>query len=407
MPVKNSDGFMGEFEGFIEGIDPFFSEKLRKKNIKTPTAIQKIIIPRILNNESLAFCSETGTGKTFAYLLPVLQNITGGGADPQNKGRCRALILSPTLELCSQIKNEASFLLRGLEIGGRSMYENFKPLLVTSAMNTGRQIDTIKKNKPAIIAANAARLLRLLNMGKLKLNHAEYLILDEADRLISDEQAEETAEVLKYVNPGAVKIACSATLSQKTLARLRALWGETPVYESGEQEILRNNILHWAVWAEDRDKVNALRSFLSAARPKRALVFAERAEIISEIVSKLNHHKYGASGLYSGIDKKTRGNALEDFRSGRLPVLVCSDLAARGLDIEDVTHIVTMGVNEDYEVYIHRAGRTARAGKKGVMLSIGSEADLRRLRAIEQRLKIIVYPKILYKGRICSPDEFD
>jgi superfamily II DNA/RNA helicase len=247
----------------------------------------------------------------------------------------------------------------------------------------------------------------LASAGKLKLNRTEYLILDEADRLVSDEQAEETGELLRRVNPSAVKIACSATLSPKTRLRLNALFGETPVYESDEQEILRNNILHWALWAEDRDRVNTLRSFLSAVRPKKALVFAERAALIDEIVSKLSHHKYSVAGIYSGMDKKVRKNALEDFRLGRVGALVSSDLAARGLDIENVTHIVTMGVNPDAEVYIHRAGRTARAGKKGVMVSIGSEKDLRNLRLIEKKLGLVVYPKILYKGRVYRPEEFE
>jgi superfamily II DNA/RNA helicase len=247
----------------------------------------------------------------------------------------------------------------------------------------------------------------LLNARKLKLSGIEYLILDEADRLISEEQAEETGELLRRVNPSAVKIACSATLSPKNRLRLNALLGDAPVYESDEQEILRNNILHWAVWAEDRDRINTLRSFLSAARPKKALVFAERAVLIDEIVSKLSHHKYNTAGIYSGMDKKARKNALENFRLGRVKVLVSSDLAARGLDIENVTHIVTMGVNPDAEVYIHRAGRTARAGKKGTMVSIGSEKDLRNLRLIEKKLGLVVYPKILYKGMICQPEEFE
>ncbi|MDR0383427.1 MAG: C-terminal helicase domain-containing protein, partial [Spirochaetaceae bacterium] len=133
----------------------------------------------------------------------------------------------------------------------------------------------------------------------------------------------------------------------------------------------------------------------------------ERAVLIDEIVSKLSHHKYSITGIYSGMDKKTRKNALENFRLGRVNALVSSDLAARGLDIENITHIVTMGVNPDAEVYIHRAGRTARAGKKGVMVSIGSEKDLHNLRLIEKKLGLVVYPKILYKGKICQPEEFE
>ncbi|MDR2343223.1 MAG: DEAD/DEAH box helicase [Spirochaetaceae bacterium] len=393
---------MRNYTGFIEGIDDFFSERLRQKNIQTPTAIQKMVIPRILDKKNILFRSETGTGKTLAYLLPVLQNIINDGGPTDH---CRILVAAPTLELCSQIKKEMDFLLKDIEINGCPV--KIKSLLASGAGNIDRQIEGIRKDKPAVIAANTGRLLRLVNMNKLKLHRLEYLILDEADRLASDEHWEETSELAGRVNPGIVKIACSATLPKKSRPRLDSILGETLVMESDEQEILRNQITHWAFWAEERDKINVLRSFLSAAHPKKVLVFSERAESIQQIVSKLNHHKYGAAGIYSGIGKKERKTALDNFRAGRIPVLVSSDLAARGLDIENITHIVTMDVPEDSDVYIHRAGRTARAGRKGVMLSIGNEKDLHRLRVIEKKLSLVVYPKILYRGRICSPDEFE
>jgi superfamily II DNA/RNA helicase len=390
---------------FIEGINSFFSEKLYRKNIQTPTAIQKLVIPHILNRENILFRSQTGTGKTFAYLLPVLQNIIYNYSTPRSTGHCRVLVSAPTLELCSQIKNEIDFLLKNLEIDNHPL--DIKSLLVSGAGNIDRQIKDLKKYKPDIITANTGRLLQLMNMNRLKLSKIEYLILDEADKLTADDHWAETQELLKRVNPDSVKIACSATLPKKIRPRLDAILGELLVCESDEQEILRSYITHWALWAEDRDKINTLRSFLSAARPKKALVFSERASSIQEIVSKLNHHKYDAAGIYSGMEKKERKRALDDFRSGRIPVLVSSDLAARGLDIENITHIITLGIPEEEEIYIHRAGRTARAGKKGIMISIGNEKDLRRLRRIEKNLALIVYPKILYKGKICSPDEFE
>lgn len=389
---------------FIDGIDNSFSKKLRQRNIQTPTAIQKIVIPYILDKRGILFRSQTGTGKTFAYLIPVLQNIIN--SNTRTSG-CRALIISPTLELCSQIKNEIDFLLDGLEIDGRPACEKLSPQLISGSGNIDRQIEGIRKNKPAVISANMGRLSQLLRMKKIKLDNVEYLIFDEADRIIAEEYSGEAEELLKNISPDAVKIGCSATLPQKIRLSLSALLGTEIILESDEQEILRDSILHWALWAEDRDKINTLRSFLSAARPKKALVFSDRAASIEEIVSKLNHHKYNSAGLYSGMDKNKRKNALRDFRSGKTPILAASDLAARGLDIENITHIITMSVSEDSDVYIHRAGRSARAGKKGVMVSIGNEKELRSLRSIEKKLGIVVYPKILYKGRICSPEEFE
>jgi superfamily II DNA/RNA helicase len=398
-------GAIGGSVNFIDGIDVFFSERLRKKNIQTPTVVQRKVIHHILDKKNIIFRSETGTGKTLAYLLPVLQNMINDSGGAESAGYCRVLIVSPTLELCSQIKKEIDFLIENLEINGRPAH--IKSLLVSGAGSIDRQVQYIRKDKPAIITANTNRLIRLVGMNRLKLHKLEYLILDEADRLVSDELWDETRELTRCVNPDAVKIACSATLPEGIRPRLDSILGGALVCESDEQEILRNNILHWALWAEDRDKINTLRSFLSAARPKKTLVFSERSESIREIATKLNYHKYGAAGIYSGMEKKARKNALDNFCTGRIPVLVSSDLAARGLDIENITHIVTMGVLESSDTYIHRAGRTARAGRKGVMVSIGNEKELRRLRVIEKKLSIVVYPKILYGGRICSPDEFE
>lgn len=390
-------------DGFIEGIDNYFSQKLLSKNIKAPTAIQKIVIPRILNKESVLFRSQTGTGKTFAYLLPVLQNIINGGPPVTNS----VLIVSPTLELCSQIKNEIDFLLGGIDDDAGRVYKGLKSILVTGSGSITRQADGIRKLKPAIIVGNSKRLLQLSDLKKLRLNQVKYIILDEVDRLIADELIEETKDLLSRADKSAIKIACSATLSPKNKSRIESILGTMTICESDEQEILRGSIQHLALWCEERDKINTLRSFLSAALPKKALVFAERSEAINNIVAKLNHHKYNAAGLYSGMEKKERKAALDAFRSGKAAVLVSTDVAARGLDIENITHIVTVGVNPDSEVYIHRAGRTARAGKKGVMVSIGDERELRYLQTIEKKLGIAVYPKVLYKGQIFSADEVE
>ncbi len=173
--------------------------------------------------------------------------------------------------------------------------------------------------------------------------------------------------------------------------------------ETDEQEILRDRISHWAIFSESRSKNQTLVSFLAAAKPKKTLVFTGRSNEAEKVTSILQRKKIAAAALFSGMDKKDRKDAMERFRSGKAAVLVSSDLAARGLDIPGISHVIALDVSEDRDVYIHRAGRTGRAGKKGIMVSIGDEAEMRRLAALEKKLGIAVYPKELYGGKVREP----
>jgi superfamily II DNA/RNA helicase len=368
-----------------------------ERGIREPTEIQRRMIPPLLAGENALFRAPTGTGKTFAYLIPLFQRFLAGEAGPGPL----ILICAPTYELCSQIKAEADFLLGGKARTG---------LLIGSA-NISRQIEALKRERPPVIAGNPGRLLQLGRMGKLKLRPLRALVLDEGDRLLSDELRGETEELVRLLPPDRQSAACSATLSGKSRERLLPLLGEPCRQEEAEEnEILRGRIEHWAFFCEGREKADFLRSFLAAAMPGKAgsspfkaLVFTGRGWDAGKIVSRLQYHKVKALGLYGDMDKLKRREAAEAFRSGRVPVLVSSDLAARGLDFPGVSHIIALDVPEDPEAYIHRAGRTARAGRRGIMVSIGDGEEMRRLAVLEKRLGIAVYPKELYGGRINAP----
>jgi superfamily II DNA/RNA helicase len=393
------------------GISPFFVEKLSRRNINEPTEIQKLVIPRILNGENTLFRSATGTGKTFAYLLPLFERLCETESAPSP----RILIVAPTLELCSQIKQEADFLfLKKRQETERSQdtvpestlpqnaprFPDPKVSLIIGSANMSRQIDALKKEKPAVIVGNTARILQLARMNKLKLNKLEVLMLDEADRLTSDEMLDETKALVELINPKRQVIACSATIPAKTRERLRSLFGEMVFLETEEQEILRKMIEHWAFFSENRKKVPCLCSFLEASHAKKALVFTGNTGQVGNITAQLQHHKIGADGLFSGMDKQARRQAVDTFKQGKLRVLVSSDLAARGLDIPDIDYVISLDVPFEPDAYIHRAGRTGRAGKRGRMITIGDEDELRRFSLLEKKLGITVYPKAVYGGRI-------
>jgi len=395
------------------GISPTLAERLKERSIVNPTAIQGTVIPRLLDGKDTVFRSATGTGKTFAYLLPILQQID---SDARENGASRnglaALICAPTLELCSQIKTEIDFL------------SSLPSSLLIGSVRLDNQIENLKKTRPVIAVGNPSRLLVLAKMGKLRLQNLRFLILDEADRLTAGELVDDTKEFLALVsrsrragkeNPAAnlCSAACSATVGSKTRALLGPLFENAEVIESDDHEILRERIEHWALFSEKRRKVQTLRSLLSALKGKkakiRALVFTSRSDEAGKILSQLQYHHISAAGLFGKIEKKPltpneRKAALDSFREGKADVLVSTDLAARGLDIPNIGFVVALDVPEDKEVYIHRAGRTGRAGKRGTMITIGDETQMRLLVSLEKKLKIRVQPKELYYGKICAPE---
>jgi superfamily II DNA/RNA helicase len=404
------------------GVLPFFSSRLGERNIYKPTDIQVRVIPELLEGWSLAFRSATGTGKTFAYLVPLLQRFGALPAPAGGYSGPAVLILAPTSELCSQIRAEAEFLINA---PARLPEDAVPPAgLLIGSGNLKRQIGVLKTDRPAVVVGNPGRVLLLARMGKLKFGALRSLVFDEGDRLAADDLRGETLELLEFIAgarksgrgravsgeiPEAgdpprrdgelVRVACSATLSAKNLGILLPFMGEdVKIIETAEQEILRERIQHWAIWSEGRRKIETLRSFLAAVKPRKALVFTGRSWDAEHIVSRLGH--LSAAALYGHMGKNRRRDAAAGFRSGKIAVLVSSDLAARGLDIPEITHVIALDVPQDGEGYIHRAGRTGRAGKRGIMVSIGDETEMRRLALLEKRLGLTVYPKELYRGQV-------
>jgi len=398
---------MNVFNDF--GLNDFLLAKLKERQIEKPTAIQSLIIPRLLAGKGTVFRSATGTGKTFAYLLPALHLLSACKEAGRLAHGPSLLICAPTLELCSQIKAEVDFL------------SPLPSALLIGSVKVDKQIETLKRVKPDIIVGNQGRLLALSKMGKLKFNNLRFLVLDEADRLTSAECIDETKELLAAIERSAKRgaqenslcsVACSATVGAKDSAQFGTLFNCAEVVECSDHEILRERIEHWAIFSEKRRKVQTLRSLLAALKTKKsrvkALVFTSRGDEAGLLLSRLQYHHVSAAGLFGKVGKKPlsgaqRTEALDSFREGKVDVLVSTDLAARGLDIAGITHVIAMDVPQDGEVYIHRCGRTARAGKRGVMVTIGDETQMHLLASLEKKLKIRVCPKELYEGRVCVP----
>ena len=404
---------MNSFEEL--GVHPCFTEKLKERSIVKPTAIQSLVITRLLEGGNILFRSATGTGKTFAYLLPALHDLVCAEENVNYSGGPAVLICAPTFELCSQIKEEVDFLTASKDRRG------LKSALLIGSVKIDKQIESLKKIKPAVAAGSLSRLLVLAKMKRLDFSNLRFLILDEADRLTAQECIEETEELLAIIKRNTDKrknnilrlAACSATVGIKTREQLGVLFKDAEILKSDDHEIIRERIEHWAVFSEKRRKVQTLRSLLAALKNGKsrikALVFTSRNDEAGKILSQLQYHHIKAEGLFGKMIKKPitgvqRREALDSFKNGGIEVLVCTDLAARGLHIPGVTHVISLDVPSDGEQYIHRCGRTGRAGKHGVMVTIGDETQMRLLASLEKKLKIIVYPKELFQGRVCAPD---
>lgn len=369
------------------GVKESIIQILSKLDISTPSLIQQKTIPEVLQNKNVVFESETGTGKTFAYLLPLIQNLENCKSNED-----KIIILAPTYELASQIKLTAS------------QVTSLKASLFIGGTPIKRQIEVLK-DKPQIIIGNPSRILELIHLKKLKTSNVRALVLDEADRLVSVEIADETKKLISTIPCDAQFIACTATLNQNTKHTLKGLFSNLSEIILPKEDILSKKITHYALFAESRDKISTLKSFILAENPEKVLVFTSRADQVENIAQKLQYKKVDCMTLHAKTDKKERKAAIDRFRNGKCRILITSDLASRGLDIPGITHIVQMDLPSNEDFFVHRSGRTARAGKSGINVVIGDEYEMRKYAALEKKLGLKVYPKMLYKGKLVNPSD--
>ena len=386
---------MTDLTTFLDlGITEELNAKLQENNLVTPTAVQSKVIPEILQNKSLLFQSETGTGKTLAFLLPILQNIK------EEEKSVQAIILSPTHELSSQIKSEIQKI------------SNFKTMLCIGGTPLKRQIETLKE-KPKVIIGSPVRIKELIFLKKIKTNSVRTIVFDEIDRLIEPEIRDDTVDLLKLLNSDVQLIGCSATVKpnvkkifETALSSMREN-SQIEYIELPLEDILQKRITHWAIYAEQRNKIDTLRSLINAIKPEKLLIFTAKTDQVANITQKLQFKKIDCVGLHSKTDKIQRKTIIDRFKSGKTKILITSDLAARGLDIQGVTHIVQMDLPSNDDFFIHRAGRTGRAGNTGINIVIGDGYEMKKYSNLEKKLKLVVYPKVLHSGKVVNPMDFD
>ncbi len=340
---------------------------------ETPTPIQQKVIPILLSQPSdIIGLAQTGTGKTAAFGLPLLHYI-----DTSVK-HVQALVLSPTRELCMQIQNE--FAKYGQYIDG------FQSVAVYGGVPIMGQIREIK-SKPQVIVATPGRLMDLLERKALNLDEVKFVVLDEADEMLNMGFREDIDVILKTTPAREHTWLFSATMSNEVRGiakRFMKEWQELSVTVANSTN---ENIDHQYYVTNHHNRFETLQRLLDFAPGIYGIIFTRTKNDCQEIAEKLMKQGYHVSPLHGDMDQKMRSKVMDRFKSKQLQAIVATDVAARGIDVNDITHVINYELPDDPEVYTHRSGRTARAGKSGICMSIVTPREISNIRNIERIVK--------------------
>lgn len=331
---------------------------LASHGITTPTPIQKEIIPAIFEGRDVIAQSETGSGKTLSFAIPIIESMN-------RRDGLRALVIAPTRELASQIAGEFIKFSDGKHLGITAVYGGV-------SINEQRR----KLERTNIIVGTPGRLLDLLNRGMLSLDSVQTVVLDEADRMLDMGFIRDIEKILHRIPAERKMLLFSATISREIQALARKFLRD-PVNVEMESKV-KPELLHQTYYQTSSDQKQALLVHLLKAERDLALVFCNRKHITKRLADRLSREGIAARCLNGNMSQPQRDKATNDFRNKRYNVLVATDVAARGLDIEGISHVYNYEIPRDVESYTHRVGRTARAGKHGQAISLvagGEEQD--------------------------------
>lgn len=356
-------------------LTPDLIAALAKQQIIDPMPVQSAAIPVLLAGKDAYLKAETGTGKTLAYLLPLFARI-----DP-TQAATQVVIVAPTHELAIQIHRQSCDLAQNAGLAIRSV-------LLIGGTATARQIEKLK-GKPHVVVGSPGRIVELIERGKLKPQHIRAVVVDEADRLLQDEGLRWIQKIVDAAPPARQLVFASATIEGHTKRVLATLAPEVVMLSPGAAAV-NENIRHLYLVCEERDKPDLLRKLLHAFDVPRSIVFVHRNDVAERVAAKLSHHNLAVADLSAELDKLERKQAMDGIRSGTISIMIASDLAARGLNIPEVTHVFNLDVPTMSKAYLHRVGRTGRAGARGMAISLLTEIESRLIQRYEQELGIVM-----------------
>ena len=365
-------------------LEPALIAGLKKQAITTPTPIQIKAIPIVLNQQDVIAEAHTGSGKTLAFLLPLFQMIDLAKKEQQ------VLILAPTHELVMQIHQQIKLL------ATNSGYQVTSAAII-GGTNIDKQIKQLKE-KPHMIVGSAGRILELIKKKKITAHTIKTIILDEADNLLDNTHTITIQSIIKATLRDRQIGLFSASISEQTLALAQSFMKEPIILQNQEHDKMNPNIDHYYLLGEKRDKFELLRKLIAAENPERALIFVNQNDSMQEFAEKLQFHKNELFVMRGNINKEERKRALDAFRQGKVKLLVSSDLTARGLDIEEISHVIHLDLPANANEYLHRAGRTARGIRGGKSVAIITTNDLKTLKKYQRTFEITIHEAALSYG---------
>ncbi len=376
------------------GLNPAILKAIEEIGFSIPTPIQEKIIPALLDTPTdLIANAQTGTGKTAAFGLPVIQQIEISNPVIQ------ALVLCPTRELCIQITNDLT------------RYAKYQPGISIISVYGGASINVQIKNleKGAhIVVATPGRAVDLLSRRKLKLNHIRWLVLDEADEMLSMGFREDLETIISATPNDRQTMLFSATISAEIVNIANKYMDQPVEISAGKKNTGAENVSHEYFLVHARDRYEALKRIADVNPKIYGIVFCRTRAETKEVADNLIRDGYNADALHGDLSQDQRDIVMSRFRIRHLQLLVATDVAARGLDVNDLTHIINYDLPDDPEVYIHRSGRTGRAGRKGITVSILHLKEKGKLKYLERMLgKKIDYRPVPSGKDICEKQLFN
>lgn len=365
---------------------------LEKQNITIPTGIQETVIPFALENKDIIAEAHTGTGKTLAFLIPIFEKIN------VEKREMQAIILAPTHELVVQIESQIKLLSTNSGI-------NVTSLSIMGESNIEKQIKKLKEVKPHIIVGSPGRILDLIKKKKITAHTIKTIVLDEADNLLSKNKPVIIKDIIKSTMKDRQLMFFSASINKETLNLAKTLVKDVEIIKIENKSEINPKIEHICILGSLRDRFENLRKLLAAEQPQRAIVFVNNNTDLRQINEKLQYHKVKSTAIYGNASKEERQRALDAFRRGKCNVLVSSDLSARGLDIPEVSHIISLDFPVNPDEYLHRAGRTARGNNSGVSVCLITHKDIEILQSYEKAFDIEFTVKKLYGGKLMDMEQ--
>lgn len=381
--LSKKEKLMSNPSSIIPSLPPYLQEVWEKSGFTNLTAIQADMIPEALKGKNIIAEAPTGSGKTLAYLLPALQKVD------MNIKQAQIVIVASSRELVMQILDEVQKWSNDSGISGAALI---------GGANVKRQLEKLKK-KPQIIVATPGRLMELVKSKKLKIHEVTTLVLDEADQLFAKEHINEIDDLMKAIMKDCQRIFCSATIPKHVEKQAKERMTSPSVIRINMDVDHLERVDHTYLVAERRDKVKLLRKLVNV-EGLYGLAFSNDIRELETFASRLEFRGKNVGVLHGTTTKQEREKAISQFRSGEVPILMATDVASRGLDIDGLTHVIQMDLPNDIQQYVHRSGRTGRAGRPGTVVSIVTEGEKERLLQIGKKLGLKMEEKTLSHGEL-------